>query len=560
MSSDCDQSWRIPTLLIIATAFISQILSAGLGSLFNETDGQYAGAARAMVENGSWLIPENNGSPRLVKPPGLYWLIASAMKIFGVNEFAARLPGALATAAMALLAALITRHSGSWKQAATSAAIFSSMLGSFTLCRIVMPEPTFSLLIAASLWAFLRSTSAEPPARPLLIIAFWLFAGLASFIKGPHGILFPLLIAGISSFLLPGASLRQLFSPMGIILALAINIPWHLIVENRFPGYLSNLLLSEYLGHVAGSQTPATSYTNVPRITFILLHLAWFFPWSMLVIAAFPRMFRQVPPPSQWNPATRLSIVWMLVIGSAVLLAGQRQDYYAMSLWPAFAVASSALLEKTLPKLGILTALALLLISLLACLTAGWLLPSTPTGETSRRATAILTVLSLGTHTWRQLTTIAILALIPAICLLTIAALRKKFALPATFAASLCIGAGAVCGTSIVSPLFSLKDVAPLVLKNAEKIIFDGDLDTASSLLFYAPVPIYLVDILPPFAANPSNYITRQDAIRMLATSPHTILITESARASLWQNSSPTPLTHLATCGTMTLLGQPPSR
>ncbi|HEY5792875.1 MAG TPA: glycosyltransferase family 39 protein, partial [Chthoniobacterales bacterium] len=83
-------------LWLIAASLALQVALAGWGDLYNETDGQYAGAARVMAEGGSWLIPENNGVPRLVKPPPLVWLMAGSMKVFGVNEFAARLPGALA--------------------------------------------------------------------------------------------------------------------------------------------------------------------------------------------------------------------------------------------------------------------------------------------------------------------------------------------------------------------------------------------------------------------------------------------------------------------------------
>ena len=89
--------WQLGLLIALAVALT--VGTAGWGSLYNETDGQYSGAAKAMLRNGSWLIPENDGIPRLVKPPLLYWTLAASMKVFGVNEFAARLPNALAVIA-----------------------------------------------------------------------------------------------------------------------------------------------------------------------------------------------------------------------------------------------------------------------------------------------------------------------------------------------------------------------------------------------------------------------------------------------------------------------------
>ena len=78
--------WHLPLLLALAVALT--LGTAGWGDLYNETDGQYGGAAKMMVRSGSWLIPENDGIPRLVKPPLLYWAIAISMKTFGINEFA----------------------------------------------------------------------------------------------------------------------------------------------------------------------------------------------------------------------------------------------------------------------------------------------------------------------------------------------------------------------------------------------------------------------------------------------------------------------------------------
>jgi 4-amino-4-deoxy-L-arabinose transferase-like glycosyltransferase len=86
--------WQL--ILLIALAAALTLGTSGWGDLYNETDGQYGGAAKVMLQTGSWLIPENDGIPRLVKPPLLYWALAASMKIFGVNEFAARVPNALA--------------------------------------------------------------------------------------------------------------------------------------------------------------------------------------------------------------------------------------------------------------------------------------------------------------------------------------------------------------------------------------------------------------------------------------------------------------------------------
>ena len=77
--------------------FLLYFFTCGVPRLFDQIDGQYAGAAREMMERGDWLTPTQNGVPRLQKPPLVYWCEVLSMRVFGVNEFGARFPVALAT-------------------------------------------------------------------------------------------------------------------------------------------------------------------------------------------------------------------------------------------------------------------------------------------------------------------------------------------------------------------------------------------------------------------------------------------------------------------------------
>src|SRR4030081_3944425 len=80
---------------LIALAAVLHLTTIGWGDLYNHTEGQYAGAARKMIQPHQWLCPTNDGLPRLPKPPLLYWLIIGSFKIFGINSIAARLTIAL---------------------------------------------------------------------------------------------------------------------------------------------------------------------------------------------------------------------------------------------------------------------------------------------------------------------------------------------------------------------------------------------------------------------------------------------------------------------------------
>src|SRR5438067_4185254 len=90
-----ERQWAVPLFLSLVGALY--LASSFAPVIFDETEGQYAGAAREMLRSGHWLVPTNDGIPRLQKPPLLYWLLCVSLRTFGPTEFAARLPNALAT-------------------------------------------------------------------------------------------------------------------------------------------------------------------------------------------------------------------------------------------------------------------------------------------------------------------------------------------------------------------------------------------------------------------------------------------------------------------------------
>lgn len=537
-------------LLVILAAALA-VGTAGWGDLYNETDGQYAGAAKIMARGGSWLIPENNGIPRLVKPPLLYWTMAASMQIFGVNEFAARLPDALALAAWVGVTALFGLRITGMSGGVLAGAILLTSLGTFTLGRIIMPEPLFSTLIAGALYCALRGTE-SPASKRWWFLGFWACAGLASFTKGWHGVLYPLAIVWLAAMICPASrgKLRGWISPPGLFLFAAINLPWYFYVESRFPGFLRNLFFTEQLGHIAGSAAPATSYTSVPHWQFLLLHLAWFFPWSLLAGLA---LFRKDLPASVKGIPARLSadfpaalvFSWAAIVLGSVLLAGQRQDYYAMSMWPAFAIAAAALLRQGVPRLGAAALVLILAAGLALCLGLPVSAMGLKTAATAERATAWSTLASFGPEVWSRLHVTALATLGSALAFAAFALLlRRTMAAAFCALAGLCLGLGAVSGTAIVSPWFSLASISPLLGQYAARsptVIYDGGIDTGSSLLFYTDLPLRLLDQDPAgefpvrkFGLGRDRFVSRDELRSLWTSGAPVVLVTEDSKWIMW--------------------------
>src|SRR5436853_4132675 len=88
--------------LLLAVAAALTLPNLGGPSLWDIDEGLNAEAAREMYESGNWVVPKFNFQLRDAKPALLYWLQVAAYSVFGVNEFAARLPSALAAMFAAL--------------------------------------------------------------------------------------------------------------------------------------------------------------------------------------------------------------------------------------------------------------------------------------------------------------------------------------------------------------------------------------------------------------------------------------------------------------------------
>src|SRR5919198_2453257 len=170
-------------VILIALAALLHVATIGSGDLYSQTEGQYAGAAREMVETHHWFFPTKTGAPRLKKPPLLYWLIIISFKFFGVNAAAARLPVALAVVASAALIFLIGEKLSDYWRGFIAGMIYLSLCGTFLLARIVMPEPLVSALIAGAMFCGICGYERKRHRR-LWFAGVWVFAALACLTKG----------------------------------------------------------------------------------------------------------------------------------------------------------------------------------------------------------------------------------------------------------------------------------------------------------------------------------------------------------------------------------------
>lgn len=195
---------RIPIAWWIAIV-AGLLFIPGLGAvhLFDWDEINFAEIAREMLATGNWLQPQIGYEPFHEKPPLFMWMQAISMSVFGVNEFAARLPNAIA-GIVTLLA--LYRIGSRWQGRGFGLLWVLAYIGSILpnlYFHSGIIDPWFNLFIFLGFLAFIRM--GDTPAsdavtsgrknRAALLAGFWL--GLAVLTKGPVGILLPGLAAAI---------------------------------------------------------------------------------------------------------------------------------------------------------------------------------------------------------------------------------------------------------------------------------------------------------------------------------------------------------------------------
>lgn len=186
-----------------------------------------AECAREMFVSGDYIVPTFNGQLRTDKPPLHYFFMVTAYKIFGVSAFSARFFSAVFGALTILITFLFTNKYLSEKKAWTAALILISSIHYNFQMRLSVPDPYLIFFMTASFMSFFLFINER---KKLWLWIMYAAFGLGLLTKGPVALGLPgliMLIFLIVSKRLTWATIRSFNIPIGVIIVLAIALPWY---------------------------------------------------------------------------------------------------------------------------------------------------------------------------------------------------------------------------------------------------------------------------------------------------------------------------------------------
>lgn len=277
---------------------VARVITNTFMPLADTSEARYSEMARKMVEVGNWVTPLHDyGVPFWGKPPLSTWLAAGSMKLFGVNEFAVRLPSMLFGIATLLLVWSWVAPRRGRDFALASTVVLGSMVLFFIGSGSVMTDASLAFCTTLAMISFWQALHTEQKCWGYL---FFAAIGVGLLAKGP--------IAGVLTFLaiLPWIALRRNWRLVrqslpwvrGTLLMLLIAMPWYLVAEHQTPGFISYFILGEHVGRFLNAGWSGDKYGHAHTEALGMIWVYWLAsasPWSFVVTAGVWRR------KSQWR-------------------------------------------------------------------------------------------------------------------------------------------------------------------------------------------------------------------------------------------------------------------
>ena len=278
---------RFRTDWLLLAGFCAFLFFYGLGyfGLVGADEPRYAQIAREMLARGDWITPVLGGKPWLEKPPLYYWQAMLTYSIFGVSDWAARLPSAVDATLMVIAIYFFLRkvRPGLCLDGAMMTASAAGVIGFARAASTDMPLAATFTIAMLGWYAWY-----EHDARAYLAGSY-VFIALATLAKGPVA---PFLAIGIIVVLAAVKKdynlLRRTLWIPGIVLFCVVTFPWFVAVQIRNPEFFRVFILQHNLARFGSN----LYHHKEPLWYFVPVTLLAVIPWTVLACASVTQTVR----------------------------------------------------------------------------------------------------------------------------------------------------------------------------------------------------------------------------------------------------------------------------
>ncbi len=308
----------------------------------------YAEAVREMFENHNFLDIYYNYEPRFNKPPLTYWLVALSGAIFGLNEFAVRLPIVLLGLGSLFFTYLIGKELFNKKVGLFSVFVLAFALQFVPNTRYASPEVPLMFFFTLTMYLFLvgyRKSSFK--------YIFWSYValGLAVLTKGfPYLIVIGLIVLGYI-FVDVKFNLRQFLEKVkflrlwiGLPVVFVIGFWWYVYSYLKFGDAFWSVYYQETFGRAF--EKGGKPFFSIQNLTYYFIVILWaFLPYSLAFYYAFIKKIKEFI-----SYGYNFLYVWIGVILTIFTIAKGKLPPYILQAYPAMAILTAVCMLQCIPK------------------------------------------------------------------------------------------------------------------------------------------------------------------------------------------------------------------
>lgn len=312
-------------LILILVIFSMVVLFTNLGkrSFWEPDEGRYAEISREMLESGDWLTPRLNYIKHFDKPPIAYWLIGTSFRVWGLNEFAGRLPLVILGFTGVLATFFLGKRLFGKRCGFLSAIILISSLGYPALARILSTDIIFALFCLLCYLFFVQKN----------YFLFYLALALGFMTKGP--VVFVIVLLPISAFVVcekQTRSFKQMRLGWGLLLFMLVGAPWFVYEILLNKGLAYDWFFQQTIDRIVRK-------VQQPFYFFIPVAMGLFFPWIFFLAPALKRSSLK---------RVLLLLLWLLIPFIFFSCIGKKLVPYILPLLPPLAIMTARIWDEAI--------------------------------------------------------------------------------------------------------------------------------------------------------------------------------------------------------------------